>query len=149
MTVDHISNGRLILSIGTGLPGTVEFPMVGLPDYPASERVKRFREAIEINKQEIFSKVKIMIFVMDASNLGTFTLSRQYLMRSLRNVYQYSDNPRICLFAHKMDLISQENRAAAMRVFREYLDLDKFENIEVFETSIFDNSTIDAFKTIL
>ena len=51
MTVDHISNGRLILGIGTGLPGSPEFPMVGIPDYPAGERVRRFNEALEIIDQ--------------------------------------------------------------------------------------------------
>ncbi len=51
MTVDHISNGRLILGLGTGLPGTTEFPMVGIPDYPAGERVRRFNEAVDIIDQ--------------------------------------------------------------------------------------------------
>jgi alkanesulfonate monooxygenase SsuD/methylene tetrahydromethanopterin reductase-like flavin-dependent oxidoreductase (luciferase family) len=51
MTVDHISKGRLILGLGTGLPGSPEFPMVGIPDYPAGERVQRFNEAVEIIDQ--------------------------------------------------------------------------------------------------
>ena len=51
MTVDHISKGRLILGLGTGLPGSPEFPMVGIPDYPAGERVRRFNEAVEIIDQ--------------------------------------------------------------------------------------------------
>jgi len=40
MTVDHISNGRLELGLGTAVPGTGELPMIGVKDYSGAERVK-------------------------------------------------------------------------------------------------------------
>ncbi|MHA1934708.1 MAG: LLM class flavin-dependent oxidoreductase [Candidatus Thorarchaeota archaeon] len=49
-TVDNISNGRLELGIGSGVPGTIDpiYRMTGIKDWKASERVSRFREQVEI-----------------------------------------------------------------------------------------------------
>ncbi|MHA1975358.1 MAG: LLM class flavin-dependent oxidoreductase [Candidatus Hodarchaeales archaeon] len=51
MTVDHISNGRLNLGIGTGVSGSkgeVVYSMIGIEDWPPAERVARFEEAVQI-----------------------------------------------------------------------------------------------------
>jgi len=50
VTVDHISNGRLEIGIGAGAPGArdTSYGMLGLADWPPSERVARFREVVEI-----------------------------------------------------------------------------------------------------
>ncbi len=117
--------------------------------YDVGGQISYLEEAIEVSKQEIFANVKALIFVIEAVNLGAYASSRQYLLRALRNVYQYSDDPRVYVFAHKMDLITEDNRDDAMRVFKQYLDLDKLENVVLFQTSIYDNSTIEAMEKIL
>lgn len=48
LTLDHISHGRLEIGIGSGGHGDVGHKMTGIEDWKPSERVKRFREYIEI-----------------------------------------------------------------------------------------------------
>ena len=49
LTIDHISNGRLELGIGTGVHGRDPvYEMIGIEDWEGPERVKRFKEQIEV-----------------------------------------------------------------------------------------------------
>ncbi|MDQ3930647.1 MAG: LLM class flavin-dependent oxidoreductase, partial [Chloroflexota bacterium] len=48
LTVDHISNGRLELGLGTGTSHDIGYSMLGIPDYTPAERVSHFREMVEI-----------------------------------------------------------------------------------------------------
>ncbi len=59
LTVDHISNGRLDLGLGAGAPGNIDpsYRMTGIEDWPAPERVARFREVVEIIDQCLRNKV--------------------------------------------------------------------------------------------
>lgn len=51
LTVDHISNGRLELGIGAGGSRKVEYSMTGIDEWEPSEKVRRFREYVEIVDQ--------------------------------------------------------------------------------------------------
>ncbi len=50
LTIDHISNGRLEIGIGAGAPGKIDpsYKMTGITDWPFRERIKRFKEQVEI-----------------------------------------------------------------------------------------------------
>jgi alkanesulfonate monooxygenase SsuD/methylene tetrahydromethanopterin reductase-like flavin-dependent oxidoreductase (luciferase family) len=47
-TLDHISNGRIELGLGTGLRGDPSSAMIGVPDWEPGERVERFGEYVEL-----------------------------------------------------------------------------------------------------
>jgi alkanesulfonate monooxygenase SsuD/methylene tetrahydromethanopterin reductase-like flavin-dependent oxidoreductase (luciferase family) len=48
LTVDHISNGRLELGLGTGLEIDPSYRMMGIDNWTAKERVARFAEYVAI-----------------------------------------------------------------------------------------------------
>jgi alkanesulfonate monooxygenase SsuD/methylene tetrahydromethanopterin reductase-like flavin-dependent oxidoreductase (luciferase family) len=48
LTVDHISNGRLELGLGSGVRSDRSYEMTGIPNWGPRGRVARFREYVEI-----------------------------------------------------------------------------------------------------
>ncbi len=48
LTLDHISNGRLEIGLGTGLARDPSYDMIGIPDWEPKERVARLGEYVEI-----------------------------------------------------------------------------------------------------
>jgi len=48
LTVDHLSNGRLELGLGTGARIDPSCEMMGMPNWSAKERIARFKEYVEI-----------------------------------------------------------------------------------------------------
>jgi alkanesulfonate monooxygenase SsuD/methylene tetrahydromethanopterin reductase-like flavin-dependent oxidoreductase (luciferase family) len=48
LTLDHISNGRLEIGLGTGLANDPSYDMIGTPDWESKERVARLAEYVQI-----------------------------------------------------------------------------------------------------
>jgi alkanesulfonate monooxygenase SsuD/methylene tetrahydromethanopterin reductase-like flavin-dependent oxidoreductase (luciferase family) len=57
LTVDHISNGRLELGLGTGVAWDPVYSMIGIDNWPLQERIARFREVVEIVDQCLRNRV--------------------------------------------------------------------------------------------
>jgi alkanesulfonate monooxygenase SsuD/methylene tetrahydromethanopterin reductase-like flavin-dependent oxidoreductase (luciferase family) len=57
LTVDHISNGRLELGLGTGILADPAYEMMGIPNWSSGERVARFKEYVEIVDQLLSNQV--------------------------------------------------------------------------------------------
>jgi len=57
LAVDHISNGRLELGLGTGILVDPACEIMGLPNWSSKERVARFKEYVEIVDQLLSNEV--------------------------------------------------------------------------------------------
>lgn len=57
LTLDHISNGRIELGLGTGLTIDPSYVMAGLPNWTPGERVERFEEYVDIVGQLLSQEV--------------------------------------------------------------------------------------------
>ena len=59
LTVDHISQGRMELGLGTGAAGSMDasYAMAGIEDWSFAERVARFQEVVEIIDQLLSNEV--------------------------------------------------------------------------------------------
>jgi len=117
--------------------------------YDVGGQISYLEEIIEKSKEMIFSDVKVLIYVIDLPNLDTYQLSRQYLIRILKYVNLYSQDPKIYLFTHKMDLISENFREEALKIFKKYFKTVELDKIKIFQTSIYENTSRNAMKEIL
>ena len=57
LTLDHLSEGRIEVGLGTGLEIDPSYEMMGIPNWTAKERVARFREYIAVVDQLLSNEV--------------------------------------------------------------------------------------------
>lgn len=57
LTIDHISNGRLEIGLGTGIPIDPSYDMMGIPNWDGKQRVVRFKEYVQVIDQLLSNEV--------------------------------------------------------------------------------------------
>ena len=74
---------------------------------------------------------------------------RIYFSKAIKNVNEYSKEAEIRILAHKMDLIEPEKREIIINKISNLFGVDEYENVKVYETSIFEDTLFKAIKSVL
>jgi len=94
-------------------------------------QISYLEEIFEKQKKTVFSDVKVLFYVIDAANFGAFHTSQNYFMRTIRALNEYNENTKICILAHKMDLIPEDERISTIESISSIFNLDKLEGVAI------------------
>jgi len=106
-------------------------------------------EIFQQYKERTFSDVRAAIFVVDVSDAANVMRSKYYFDLTLKNLGDLSQTARIYVFAHKIDVVPLNKRNSIVQSIGEIFEVEKFDNVKIFGTSIFDNSVWDAMQEVL
>lgn len=139
-----------------GIPATVgvrrrllDFSDISLNVYDVGGQITYLEEAFVDLRESIFSSTKVLFFVVDSSKYNEFETAKMYFRRAIRNLNEYSPEGRMFVLAHKMDLIPAEEREKAISSITEIFELEEYSKVEIFETSIFEETLMDAVAKAL
>ena len=124
----------------------LDFSGYSLNVYDVGGQITYLEEAFVVLRESIFSHLKTLFFVIDSAKIDELEAAKNYFVRALRNVEEYSKGAQIIVLAHKMDLIPDEKREFTFHKISEYFEIDKYDNVRAFATSIFDESIFNAIE---
>ncbi|TFF89878.1 MAG: hypothetical protein EU548_05855, partial [Promethearchaeota archaeon] len=109
----------------------------------------QYREKYYFNKPELFfTEVDIILYVVDAQDPDRFEESAQYFKKVLQALDELGENPPVLIILHKSDqdvrktLEWQKNISAIKNEFNPILTKYNKDNVEFFDTTIFQKETI-------
>ena len=106
-------------------------------------------ESFSLLRESMFSSLEILLFVVDAANTEEFETAKHYFRRSLRNIEEFSKGAKVVVLAHKMDLISENDKEETINTISSLFDINNLENVEIYPTSIYEKSIFEAIDDIL
>ncbi|MFW9997993.1 MAG: ADP-ribosylation factor-like protein [Candidatus Odinarchaeota archaeon] len=96
----------------------------------------------------VFSKVRILVFVVDIERVAALSLAKYYLDLALSKLNLYSPKAPVYVLIHKTDLIDKEKVTELAKHTKTFLLTDLKKPLTFFETSIFTQTIFDAFASI-
>jgi len=87
--------------------------------------------------------------VVDVSDAANVMRSKYYFDLTLKSLGDMSRTAKIYVFAHKIDVVPLNKRASIVQSIGEIFEVEKFDNVKIFGTSIFDNSVWEAMQEVL
>ena len=127
----------------------LEFSNLSLNVYDVGGQITYLEEAFIELRESIFSHIKTLFFIVDASKREDFEMAKGYFNRAIRNLSEYSPNAKMCVLSHKSDLIPEEERSATKSTIADLLELSTYPNVEIYDTSIFEPTLHDAIEDAL
>jgi Ras-related GTP-binding protein A/B len=127
----------------------VDFSDISLNVYDVGGQITYLEEAFVDLRESIFTRIKVLFFVVDTSRRDDYELAKMYFIRAIRNLNEYSPEGKIVVLAHKMDLVQIEEREKAVSTISEIFELEDYSEVEIFETSIFEETLMDAVAKAL
>ena len=127
----------------------VEFSDMTIFIFDVGGQTPYLEEIFETQKTNVFSNVKVLFYVVDSANFGTFHTSQSYFMRTIRTIHELNKDTKICILAHKMDLIPDAERNSTIQSVSEIFSLDKLEGVKIFQTSIYEDSILNVMENVL
>lgn len=117
--------------------------------YDTGGQISYLEELFVALRESIFSHVKALFFVVDTSKRKEFKTSQTYFIRAIKNLLDYSKDAKIRVLAHKIDLIEPDKQDEIIEEIREVFSINKFDNAELYSTSIFDENLFKIIKSVL
>ena len=124
----------------------LEFSNLSLNVYDVGGQITYLEEAFVDLRESIFSHIKTLFFVVDASKYHDFQMAKRYFDRAIKNLSEYSPEAKLYVLAHKSDLIPKEERSKAVEVITELFELNLYPNVKINETSIFEPTLYNAVE---
>ena len=98
-------------------------------------------------RKNIFQKVSVLLYVVDASDVDRFENARIELEWSVNQIMLFNQTAKIHVFLHKMDLIHDKN--AIIPYLKNLLSQNISSEIIFHGTSVFDESLFTAWSGII
>jgi len=98
-------------------------------------------------RKNIFQKVSVLLYVVDASDVDRFENARIELEWSVNQIILFNQTAKIHVFLHKMDLIHDKN--AVIPYLKNLLSQNISSDITFHGTSVFDESLFTAWSGII
>ena len=106
-------------------------------------------EIFDVLNETVFKNLAYLFYIVDIADPDKFFQSREYFAKALSSVEQHSGKAKIFVLAHKMDLIPEADRERKIEKFKELFYLVNLDNVELHQTSIYEESIFNVLHGIL
>ncbi|NHJ32630.1 MAG: hypothetical protein FK732_07200 [Asgard group archaeon] len=106
-------------------------------------------EIFQQYQERTFTDVRAAIFVVDVSDAANVMRSKYYFDLTLKNLGDMSKTARIYVFAHKIDVVPLNKRTSIVKSIGDIFEVEKYDNVKIYGTSIFDNTVWEAMQEVL